>query len=105
MYRPWIRAMTAHRVRAELSRWLPGIVFAAYGLVILTGCVDERWRPEWDSAIYMLVARSLAEGTGYIYLGKPFFLRPPGFAYALSFLADDGRFDFAQLNFVILVAA
>ena len=51
---------------------------------------EPRFRPEWDSALYLLTAQSLAEGDGYRYLGEAFFLRPPGFSYALTFFYKDG---------------
>jgi hypothetical protein len=91
--------------RRGWSYVLPAIVLGGYAAVVLLGCVEREWRPEWDSAIYLLTARSLAAGTGYAYLGQPFFLRPPGFSWALSFLAHDGRFDFAELNFWLMVSA
>jgi 4-amino-4-deoxy-L-arabinose transferase-like glycosyltransferase len=96
--------MKRHRIHTPLRRWFPGIVLVIYALVVLIACVEVQWRPEWDSAIYLLTARSLARGTGYTYLGQPFILRPPGFSYALSFLSqEDGRFDFAELNFLMMV--
>jgi hypothetical protein len=91
--------------RRGWSYLLPGIVLGGYAAVVLLGCVERQWRPEWDSAIYLLTARSLAAGTGYTYLGQPFFLRPPGFSWALSFLVHDGRFDFAELNAWMMVSA
>jgi hypothetical protein len=91
--------------RRGWSYVLPAIVLGGYAAEVLLGCVEREWRPEWDSAIYLLTARSLAAGTGYAYLGQPFFLRPPGFSWALSFLAHDGRFDFAELNFWLMVSA
>jgi hypothetical protein len=97
--------MRLQGIHSQLLRWLPGIALAVYALGILLFCIEEQWHAEWDSAIYMLTARSLAEGSGYTYLGSPFFLRPPGFSYALSFLLREGRFDFAQLNFLMMVSA
>jgi 4-amino-4-deoxy-L-arabinose transferase-like glycosyltransferase len=88
-----------------LKRWLPAALLAVYALAMLLVYVEKEWRPEWDSAIYLLAAQSLAAGTGYSYLGERFFLRPPGFSYALSFFVRDGRFDFAELNLLLMVAA
>jgi hypothetical protein len=97
--------MLQHRIASRLQRWSPGIILAVYALVVLLGCVEHEWRPEWDSAIYVLAARSLAEGTGYSYLGSPFFLRPPGLSYVLSFLFHRDRgFDFGQINFLIMLS-
>jgi len=98
--------MVQHPIGSRLLRWSPGIILAVYALWVLLGCVESEWRPEWDSAIYILTARSLAEGTGYSYLGSPFFLRPPGFSYVLSFLFHGDRgFDFAQINFLMMLSS
>lgn len=75
----------------------PLLVLAVYALVAIVFGAESRWRPEWDSAIYLLTAASLEAGEGYRYLGEPFFLRPPGFSWLLSFAAQDGNFDFAFL--------
>jgi len=51
----------------------------------------------WDSGIYLLTARNLAKGHGYTYLGHPYFLKPPGFAYFLSwFVSHEGDFKLLQ---------
>jgi 4-amino-4-deoxy-L-arabinose transferase-like glycosyltransferase len=71
---------------------------AAFVAVLVIAAPGDDWRPEWDSATYLLTARSLDRGDGYRYLGEPYFLRPPGFAVGLAALADDGAFDFDQLN-------
>ena len=74
--------------------WVPWIAIAIYAAICLACCVESRWRPEWDGATYLLTARALAEGAGYTYQGEPFFLRPPGLPWMLSWLiGDDGAFD------------
>ncbi len=36
------------------------------------------WKPSWDSAIYLSLARSLSDGEGYVYMGHPHAKYPPG---------------------------
>jgi len=89
--------VTLRRVAAAL------LAAFALGLIALTP--EEHWRPEWDSAVYLLGARSLDRGEGYRYLGRPFFLRPPGLSVALSGFADDGEFDYTLLNRAVAASA
>ncbi len=85
--------------------WLVAVLLVGYALVLLTGYVDSQWQPEWDSAVYLLTARSLAETGEYTYLGQPYFLRPPALPWLLSFFAHEGGFDFLQLNRLMMIAA
>jgi hypothetical protein len=91
--RSWIRGH---------SRLWPYSGLAAYSICALAFWVRDWWRPQWDSGIYLLTARALANGEGYSYLGRPFFLRPPGFSWMLSFFAGGDRFDFHLLNFIMM---
>ena len=88
-----------------LLDWISWVGLALYGVCGLAFWVRSDWRPEWDSAIYLLLGRSLAEGAGYRYLGQPFFLRPPGLPWLLSVFAQEGRYDYELLNRWLLVAA
>ncbi len=74
------------------------VVWLAYLGWVALGAVDDFWHAEWDGAIYLLTARSLALGDGYTYLGEPFFLRPPGFAWLLSHSYPGPDYDWADLN-------
>ena len=89
--------------------WLAPVLAVAYAVVALQSFTDARWRPEWDSGIYLLTARSLAAGEGYRYQGEPFFLRPPGFSAFLSLFLESGdsepRYDFQRLNGLMALAA
>ena len=80
-------------------------VTLCYGFVAVSLWTESEWRPEWDSAIYLLTARSIANGNGYAYQGEPFFLRPPGFPFLLAWLNGPDGFDFAVLNRFITVSA
>jgi 4-amino-4-deoxy-L-arabinose transferase-like glycosyltransferase len=88
-----------------LGRTGPWLALAFYAVWGLARWVERDWRPEWDSAIYLLAGRSLAEGAGYTYLGEPFFLRPPGFSWLLSLALHDGSYDFHALNLAIMAFA
>jgi 4-amino-4-deoxy-L-arabinose transferase-like glycosyltransferase len=90
------------RSERTLLPWLAILLYAVVGLLFW---VDRQWHLEWDSATYLLTAKSLAAGEGYVYLGQPFFLRPPGFAWILSLLVRDGTYDFLQLNRIVMLFA
>jgi 4-amino-4-deoxy-L-arabinose transferase-like glycosyltransferase len=88
-----------------ISRVLLVVLLTAYSAAALTLWVDNAWRPGWDGGIYLLAARSIAEGQGYSYLGKPFFLRPPGLSWLLSHFVKDGEFNFPMINIFIRACA
>lgn len=46
--------------------------------------VADYWKPNWDSAIYISLARSLAAGQGYVYMGEHYGLHPPLFPLLLA---------------------
>ena len=88
-----------------LLGYFPFIVLLGYAVCCLFFWVEEEWWPAWDSTIYILAGRSLAEGEGYTYLGRPFFLRPPGLSWLISFFLKNGSFDFYALNWLIMFFA
>jgi len=92
------------RLRA-LGSALPWIAFCAYGIAVQATLGEDAWRPQWDSGIYVLTARSLASGEGYRYLGEPFHLRPPGFPFLLALTMPDGRFDARLVNGLMIAFA
>lgn len=81
---------------------LPWLALAAYAAFVLFWRAPLVWPPEWDSALYLLLGQSLARGEGYEYLGQPFFLRPPGFPWLLSFFTEGGPYDARTLNRLVL---
>lgn len=89
----------------KVLTWLPWAALGLYAVCGLALWVRTDWRPEWDSAIYLLLGRSLALGEGYTYLGQPFFLRPPGLSWALSGLVQPGGYDHELLNRLLFLAA
>ncbi|MFT5049281.1 MAG: 4-amino-4-deoxy-L-arabinose transferase-like glycosyltransferase [Chlamydiales bacterium] len=86
-------------------RWLTPTSMLLYAAcaVFLWAALD--WRPEWDGSVYLLLARSLAAGDGYLYQGEPFYLRPPGLSWLLSFMAQDGSFDAQRVNQLLMFFA
>ena len=96
------------RLDASRARRLIGFVvplaLAAYAFCALAVWTEPDWRPEWDSALYILAGRSLAAGEGYRYLGAPFVLRPPGLPWLIS-LVSHGPFDPARLNLLVMACA
>lgn len=92
----------------RLGRWdvVALAALAAYAAACLTVWLEPGWRPEWDSALYALTARSMASGEGYAYLDQPFFLRPPGFSWLLAQLLDaDATFVAARANALVQASA
>ena len=82
--------------------WAPGVLFATLTAFYLFFIVDGTWHQGWDSATYLLTARNLAAGRGYTLFDQPFILRPPGFAYFLSWLIGaNGPLHFYQLNILM----
>lgn len=88
-----------------MLRFGPALALALYAALCVFWFSDPRWLPDWDSALYILTARNLAEGQGYSYLDRPFVLRPPGLAFGLSLVQGSGHFDAAPLNRAIMAAA
>ncbi len=82
-------------------RWLlPAavVVLLAFGLVLNTRWGHTAFEPKNDACLYVLTARSLAEGDGYRFLGEPFTLRPPGFSALITpWIGADGKADFAGM--------
>ena len=70
--------------RSRVLATIPALALVVYGLLALFAWHDEEWRPDWDCATYVLTGKALAEGEGYTYLGRPFFLRPPGIAWIID---------------------
>jgi 4-amino-4-deoxy-L-arabinose transferase-like glycosyltransferase len=85
------------------QRLLTGLLIAALGaFATLTVVVflDDTFRAYVDSAIYILCAKSLAAGEGYLYQGRPFFVRPPALSWLMTpFVADP--IDYRTLNLII----
>jgi hypothetical protein len=88
----------------RLLRFAAPLALATYAFCALVVWAEPAWRPEWDSALYVLTGRSLGSGEGYRYLGEPFVLRPPGFPWLIS-LVSDGPFDPARLNRLVMAFA
>lgn len=74
---------------ARTASWTLVGLLAVWCVLAVSAFVDDRWRHFVDSALYILTAKSLAAGEGYIYQGHPFFLRPPGLSWVLSFVGAD----------------
>lgn len=96
--------MTRGSQGRRLLALVPLLALGAYALCALGAWSEPGWRPEWDSALYILTGRSLAEGEGYRYLGEPFVLRPPGLPWLIS-LVSHGPFDPAPLNRLVMACA
>ena len=88
------------------SRFGSGLAFAllVIGLgVSLFFSVHAWYDPTNDGSMYLLTARSLADGDGYTYLGQAFQIRPPGFSALIAPLVRLRGFDFGALNLFVSV--
>ncbi len=75
----------AHGSRADRS--FPGRFLLAVGLgvfLLYAAGLNSKWRFQRDSAIYLALGRSLAEGRGYVYNGRPHSRYAPGLPAALA---------------------
>jgi len=90
--------MSSRRIVSLLSL----LSLLAYAALCLFAWTETRWRPEWDSGIYLLAGQSIALGEGYRYLGEPFFLRPPGFSWLLSWFTDGGLYGGRTLSRIVM---
>ncbi|MFP4681686.1 MAG: hypothetical protein ACLFQB_14535 [Chitinispirillaceae bacterium] len=66
--------------------------------------VSVNWRPEWDSAYYMILAESILSGEGFTYLDYPCLKIPFGFPVLIApvmYFSDD----FLHLNMYMLFFA
>lgn len=72
-------------------------VFAA---LTVFAFLDDSFRAYVDSAIYLLAAKSIAAGEGYVYQGRPFFVRPPALAWVMAPFVGE-PLDFRTLNLLI----
>jgi hypothetical protein len=96
------------RVSANSGRLADGtavLALVVYAIFCVVVWPEDSWRPEWDSALYLLLGQSLSAGEGYTYLGQPFFLRPPGFPFLVSLFVEDGRVDIPALLWVLMASA
>ena len=77
----------------RVQRW----AFAGVVLLYLGG-VSSQWYLLPDSAVYLLLADSLAHGEGYSIAGQPHTKFPPGFPLLLAALKSVGLGDMLWLN-------
>jgi len=96
---------TVGSARPYVDRLVPLVVLLVYAIFCVTLLAEEQWRAEWDSATYILTGRAIAAGEGYSYLGRPFFLRPPGLSWLISIIHGDGPFDPKRLNLMVMLFA
>jgi 4-amino-4-deoxy-L-arabinose transferase-like glycosyltransferase len=73
-------------MRLDWKRWAcePGVWILAGTATFYAMLVVPYWKPTWDSAMYITLARSIAHGEGYTYMGYAHTKYPPGFPLMLS---------------------
>jgi hypothetical protein len=88
--------------RFELRAEKAALALLVLIVLLSLGVLVHPWYdPRNDASMYILTARSLAEGEGYSYLGAPFLVRPPGFSAILAPVVGVLGTDFFALNFLV----
>jgi hypothetical protein len=59
------------------------LLFIALGIFYISS-FSGNWKPEWDSAYYLIIARSILDGNGFSYLGYPCLKIPFGFPVLIA---------------------
>jgi len=96
---------SVHSTKGPWQRWLTPTCLTLYAACCLLLWAALDWQPEWDGSVYLLLARSMAAGDGYLYQGEAFYLRPPGLSWLLSFMVDDGAIDSHRVNQLLMFFA
>jgi 4-amino-4-deoxy-L-arabinose transferase-like glycosyltransferase len=73
-------------------------------LALHAGLLADWWKPTWDSAIYLSLARALVEGEGYRYMGHPHTLHPPGLPALLAALMAAAGTSYFLMRALMLVS-
>lgn len=73
------RESKLNRTFSKLTPWF--FLFIAF---LYTANVSVNWRPEWDSAYYMILAESILEGEGFTYQNYPCLKIPFGFPLMIA---------------------
>jgi len=73
--------------------------------VLYLSLVNSFWKPAWDSAYHLTVARSIVEGKGYTYLGYPCLKTTPGFPLLMAFMLWIFGLNFKVFNIFMIILA
>ncbi len=85
--------------------WLLGALLACQAAMLLAFHISTSWHSAPDSALYMGLARSLAEGEGYTFNGEFHAMVPPLFPLALAGVMRVFGSSFLALNVFQIVLA
>ncbi len=83
----------------------PALWLALLTAVVYAMGVVPYWKPTWDSAIYISLARALVEGNGYTYMGYPHTKYPPGFPLLMAPVVALAGDRFALLRALMVACA
>jgi len=73
--------------------------------IIYLYTLDNYWKPFWDSAIYICLAKSIAAGNGYHYMGLPHAKYPFIFPLMLSPIISVCGLNFLLMRLLIIILA
>lgn len=91
------------RCKVYFSKYYP-VVFLSIGILYICS-LSGNWKPEWDSAYYLMIAKSLIAGDGFSYLGYPCLKIPFGFPVLIAPVLWLCKYSFFWLNVYMLVFA
>jgi Dolichyl-phosphate-mannose-protein mannosyltransferase len=77
------------------------ILLAALAVVSFCLIINSSWNATPDSALYLSLGKSLAQGRGYVFNGEHHTLVPPGFPMMLAVLARSGGAGFLRYRALI----
>ena len=89
------------RLRTIIQKFSP-FIFLAIGVLYLSS-LSFNWKPEWDSAYYLILAKSILAGDGFCYLGYPCLKIPFGFPLLISPVIWLTRSSIGALNIYMLL--
>ena len=90
------------RFAITTSAWRWWLLAAAIAAFYLAG-LSSQWNLGSDSALYLLLGTSLAEGEGYTLFGEPHAFVPPGYPMLLALLIKTGGPSMLWLNLTMIV--
>jgi hypothetical protein len=86
-----------------INRIAPFLVVITFLMYLCT--LNNNWKPEWDSAYYLIIAKSIISGHGFTYLGYPCLKIPFGFPLLISPVVSLTQGSFLELNLYMLFFA
>jgi 4-amino-4-deoxy-L-arabinose transferase-like glycosyltransferase len=96
----WIFSPLRRAIPDYRGKWrLP--VLAAIAILSFILIINNSWRASPDSALYLSLSKSVAQGKGFVYNGVQHTFVPPGFPYFLAAVSSIGGDGFVTYRFTM----